>query len=98
MQIQQGSSIAPHSKEKGVPKIHLAGKTGQEIPTGCKNRKDACQDEDTEQVRVLCNNGQKEEDQKEKEDDNPAWEDEHLTLKDGVKLFQIKLIQLQKKC
>jgi len=90
VKIQEGRGVRPHPKEKGVAEIHLAGKTGQEIPTGCKNRKDACQDEDTEQIRVLCYYGQKKEGQKEKEDDNPAWENEHLTPKDGVKLFQIK--------
>ena len=88
MQIQQGGSIGPHSKEKGVPKIHLTGKTGQEIPTGGQDGENVGQNQDAQQVRVLCNNRQKEQNQKEKKDDNPAGEYEYFSSENGVKLVE----------
>jgi hypothetical protein len=90
MQIQQGGSIGPHSKEKGVPKIHLTGKTGQEIPTGGQDGENVGQNQDAQQVRVLSDNRQKEQNQKEKKDGNPAGEYEYFSSEDGVKLSQVE--------
>ena len=43
MQIQQGGHVGPHAEEKGMAEIHLAGKSGQEIPTGGEDGENAGQ-------------------------------------------------------
>ena len=90
MQIQKGGGVSPHTKEKGMPKIYLASKTGQEIPTGREDGKDAGQDQDAQQIRVLGKNRQKEQNKKEKENKNPAGQDEHLPFNNIVKPSQIE--------
>ena len=52
MDIQEGGSIGPHAEEEGMAEIHLAGETGQKVPTGGQNGKDAGQNEDADQIRI----------------------------------------------
>jgi len=89
MQIQKGGGVSPHAKEKGVPKIYLAGKTGQEIPACSQNGEDAGQYQNAKQVRILGNNGQKEQNDKEKENNNPAWQDKDFSFEQDIDLSKI---------
>jgi hypothetical protein len=90
VQIQKSGSVCSHAKEEGVSEIHLAGKTGQEIPAGRENGENAGQNQDAQQVRILSNQGQEEENEKEKKNNHPAGEDEYVPLKNGIKLSQIE--------
>jgi len=89
MQIQKGGCVGPHTKEKCVPEVYLAGKTRQQIPTCSQNSKDAGQYQDAKQVRILGKNGQKEQNDKEKESNYPAWQDKDFSLEQGIELSKI---------
>ena len=90
MQVQKSGGVGSHAKEEGVSEIHLAGKTGQEVPAGREDGENAGQDQDAQQVRILGNHGQEEENKKEKKNGNPAGQDEYLPLKNGIKISQVE--------
>ena len=64
MRIQQGRPVSADAEEKRMAETHLAGEAGQQVPAGCKNGKDACQNYNPQQIRILCNQRKSEQHQK----------------------------------
>ena len=51
--IEQSCTIGSHSKEEGVPEIHLTGETGKQIPARSQYGKDTGQSKDAQEVSIF---------------------------------------------
>jgi hypothetical protein len=90
MPIEQSCGIGAHSKEEGMSKIHLAGKTGKQIPTRGQYGKDTGESEDAQEVRILGKHRQEEKKEEKEYDDDPGRKDKDFVFKHGEKLSQVK--------
>jgi hypothetical protein len=90
VQIEQSSTVGSHSKEEGVPEIHLAGKAGKQIPARSKYRKDTGESEDAQEVSIFSKHWQEEQKEKKQDDDHTGWENKHFVSEYGKQLSQVK--------
>ena len=73
-----------------MAEIHLARESGKQIPTGRQDGKDAGQNDDPDNVRILMDQRESEQGDEKKTDDDPAREDQHLISDDFEKFLRVK--------
>jgi hypothetical protein len=88
--IEQSRDVGPHSKEKGVSEIHLAGKTREQIPARRQYGEDTGESQDAHEIGIFGEHGQEKKKEKKKDHSDPGWEDDHLIFEHGEQLPQVK--------
>jgi hypothetical protein len=73
-----------------MPEIHLAGKTGKQIPAGSQYGKDAGESEDTQEIDIFGKNWQEEHKEKKEHNDDTGWENKHFIFEHREQLSQVK--------
>jgi hypothetical protein len=73
-----------------MPEVHLAGKTGKQIPARSQYGKDTGENEDAQEVGIFGKQWQEEQKEKKEHDDDTGWENEHFVSDYGKQLSQVK--------
>ena len=90
MLIEQGCAVGPHSKEEGMSEIHLACKTGKQIPARSEDGKDTGESEDAQEVGIFGKHRQEEQKEKKQNDNDTGGENKHFVFEYGKQLSQVK--------
>ena len=63
-----------------MSEVHLAGKTGKQIPARRQYGKDTGEGDDAQEVRIFGKQGQEKQKEKEKHDGYTGWENKHFVF------------------